>query len=935
MSIEKVNSDMSDILDAGHRAKVLGQVRDFYNELPFNFDKTGRQALLRIKKNPIRSYPELCKLLDAGLINNSIEYGCGTGWFSASLARHWNVDALALDLSDKAIERARSVVADLELSEKVQIKACDIFEYPSASESRDLVASVGVLHHTADCKAAFQHICKSVSKNGFVFVGLYHLYGRKVMLEHYWDMIRTQGEAKAAEQYRLMHATLEDETLTESWFRDQILHPHETQHTFEEVAQWVDVAGLHLVGTSINDYGQINDREAIIKQEKEYAQISYVRNVLQKTFFPGFFTVLASSRPVAEILDARKHRTVSKPIRRANDKARNILGISAFYHDSAATIVQDGQVVAAAQEERFSRKVHDLSFPRRAIASCLDMAGLTPDDLDLVVFYDDPKLKLQRITDSCTSHNAYKASHWWPVFKRWLGAETPLYAVEHGMEKVAGQYGGIRFNGPVKYESHHRSHAASAFFPSPYEEAAILTMDGVGEYATTSISVGRGKSIEMLKQIDYPHSLGLLYSAFTGYLGFKVNSGEYKVMGLAPYGEPVYVKQVESLVHWHADGSYRLALDYFDYFSSDRMTNKKFHELFGGPPRKAESRLTQRECDIARSLQVVIEDAVLRLARHAREVTGMKNLCLAGGVALNCVANGKLVKEGVFDDVWIQPASGDAGGALGAALLGYYAQEGTKRVVEPDDGRRACLGPAFSNDQIEVVLQKAGYPHVRMADDELIPFIARKLSEGQVIGWFSGPMEFGPRALGYRSIIADARSTTMQSIVNTKVKFRESFRPFAPIVLEDKAKEWFDLGVTSPYMLLVGDILPQHVVNGNVDRAQLPGTKKMEMPYSTVPAVTHVDGSARLQTVSKSSNPRIHNLLKAFEVITGCPILLNTSFNVRDSSIVCSPEDAYECFMETDIDWLVMGDFVLRKEDQPAYYGRKPSLYSAFRGGDA
>jgi carbamoyltransferase len=609
----------------------------------------------------------------------------------------------------------------------------------------------------------------------------------------------------------------------------------------------------------------------------------------------------------------------------------NILGISAFYHDSAAAIVCDGRLVAAVQQERFSRCVHDPSFPIDAILSCLDIGGISLDEIDAVAFYDDPQLKWRRIVDCSTSYGVGKGvSTWWSAFSRWCGTDSPIDGVARGMAEVSRRSGGPRFAGEIRYLAHHLSHAASTFLPSPFEKAAILTMDGVGEYATTSIGLGDGKNVTLLKQINFPHSLGMLYSAFTYYLGFKVNSGEYKVMGLAPYGDPGYVDRFEKLIRWNDDGSYALALEYFDFFVADRPTAPLLHDLFDGPPRKPESPLTQRECDIARSLQAVIEEGVLRLARHAREITGASNLCLAGGVALNCVANGRLVKEKIFDNVWIQPAAGDAGGAVGAALFVWCERPDSVRIVEPDTGNRAYLGPVFDNGTIEKLLLKKGYPHRRFDESQLLVEVSALLAQQKVVGWFWGPMEFGPRALGHRSILADPRAQQMQSIVNTKIKYRESFRPFAPIVLEEKTDNWFDLRVPSPYMLLVGQVLPTHCLDNAAQRHGLVGVEKRSVPYSTVPAITHVDGSARLQTVSANSNPRLYSLLQAFEERTGCPILLNTSFNVRDEPIVCSPEDAYDCFMRTDIDVLVLGDFVLMKSDQSPYFGPKSSLFEMY-----
>ena len=587
----------------------------------------------------------------------------------------------------------------------------------------------------------------------------------------------------------------------------------------------------------------------------------------------------------------------------------NIVGVSAYYHDSAACLVRDGKIAAAAQEERFTRIKHDHEFPLRAIEYCLSSQGLGIEDIDYVAFYEKPFLKFERILETYLSfaprgiNSFLKAIPLWIKKKLWL---KELMKDELGHE------------GTFIFPEHHESHAASAFFPSPFDEAAFLTIDGVGEWTTTSFGVGKGNKVNMLADIKFPHSLGLLYSAFTYYTGFKVNSAEYKVMGLAPYGEPKYKDIImDKLIDVKEDGSFRMDMEYFDYCAGLTMTNDKFSDLFGAPPREPESEITQREMDLARSVQEVTEEVLLRIARHVRKETGMKNLCLAGGVALNCVANGKLLREGIFDDIWIQPASGDAGGALGAALFVQYQYLDEVRVSNsPDMQFGSYLGPEFSGDEIGVFLDSVSAPFERMDEDELVDKVADLINEENVIGWFQGAMEFGPRALGARSIIGDARSSKMQETMNLKIKFRESFRPFAPSVLAEKASDYFDIDRASPYMLLVADVKKKYLREVEGDDLNQQGFSKLNVVRSDIPAITHVDNSARLQTAHEGTNPRYHKLIKRFDEKFDCPVIINTSFNVRGEPIVCTPEDAYRCFMRTNMDYLVLGDYILDKKDQ-------------------
>ena len=595
-----------------------------------------------------------------------------------------------------------------------------------------------------------------------------------------------------------------------------------------------------------------------------------------------------------------------------------ILGISAFYHDSAAALIRDGEVVAAAQEERFSRKKHDARFPSHAVDYCLTQEGASLDQIDYVVFYDKPFLKFERLLETYLAFAPRGFRSFQMAIPLWLREKLFQRNLLHqDLNKFAGK--DFDWDGRLLFTEHHLSHAASAFFPSPFEEAAILTMDGVGEWATTSLARGQGNHLEITKEILFPHSLGLLYSAFTYYTGFKVNSGEYKLMGLAPYGEPKYVQLIlDHLLDLKPDGSFQLNMDYFDYCTGLRMTNGKFDQLFQGSARKPDELLTQRHMDLAASVQASLEEAVLRMTRSLAKETGAKNLCLAGGVALNCVANGRILRDGSFQNIWIQPAAGDAGGALGAALAAYHLYKRQPRSLNCHDHMKgAYLGPSFSQADIEGQLTKAGARFVVVDDTALLRSCVDALVEGKAIGWFQGRMEFGPRALGARSIIADARSHRMQSMLNLKVKYRESFRPFAPSVLSETVHEWFDMNVASPYMLLVADVVEQHRKPMTEQQKALFGIDKLNVPRSDIPAVTHVDYSARIQTVHKETNPRYHSLLTAFEERTGCPVLVNTSFNVRGEPIVCTPDDAFRCFMGTELDVLAIGNCLLQKEEQP------------------
>jgi carbamoyltransferase len=594
-----------------------------------------------------------------------------------------------------------------------------------------------------------------------------------------------------------------------------------------------------------------------------------------------------------------------------------ILGISAFYHDSAAALVRDGEIVSAAQEERFTRKKHDSRFPSNAVEYCLSQEGVGLSDVDFVAFYDKPFLKFERLLETYVAFA--------PRGLRSFAMAMPLWVREKLFQKNLLHNELKQFSKEFDWEhrllfaEHHQSHAASAFYPSPFEDAVILTMDGVGEWATTSVALGSANKLEIIKEIHFPHSLGLLYSAFTYYTGFKVNSGEYKVMGLAPYGSPRFAKQIlDHLIDLKADGSFRLNLDYFNYCTGLTMTNSKFDTLFGGRRREPEELLTQRHMDLAASVQVVLEEVVLRMTRALAAETGKKNLCLAGGVALNCVTNGRLLRDGHFERIWIQPAAGDAGGALGAALAAYHSFKGQPRKTNRccDNMKGSYLGPEFSQADIERRLTAAGAKYAVHGNDELLNACADALESEKAVGWFQGRMEFGPRALGGRSILGDARSPRMQSMLNLKVKFRESFRPFAPSVLREHVCDWFELDQDSPYMLLVANVLEQRRRPMTEAEQGLFGIEKLNIPRSEIPAVTHVDYSARIQTVHKETNPRYHALIQRFNQRTGCPVIVNTSFNVRGEPIVGTPEDAFRCFMGTNMEVLAIGNCFLRKEDQ-------------------
>ena len=623
-----------------------------------------------------------------------------------------------------------------------------------------------------------------------------------------------------------------------------------------------------------------------------------------------------------------------------------ILGISAFYHDSAACLVVDGEIIAAAQEERFTRIKHDHNFPVQAASYCLREAGISAEDLDYVGFYDKPLLKFDRLLETYLDYapsgfpSFLKAMPLWMKEKLWMPdvIRTEMAHAGGVDDARAAKKAGKRFEWKLLFGDHHESHAASAFYPSPFDEAAILTIDGVGEWATSSIGVGRGNEIELLKELRFPDSLGLLYSAFTYYTGFKVNSGEYKVMGLAPYGEPVYVDLIrDHLAEVRDDGSIRMNHDCFSYSQGLRMTNRAFDRIFGGRPRTPESKVTQREMDLARSIQVITEEAMLKMTRFVHRETGMNKLCLAGGVALNCVANGRILREGPFEDIWIQPAAGDAGGAIGIALAIWHRYLGNERVSPEKSGawqtrdavsvglpkyadgmKGSYLGPRHTSEEIQSFLTKRNAPFRRYCRDELPRAVAQLLAAGKIIGLHQGRMEFGPRALGGRSIIGDPRSPAMQSVMNLKIKYRESFRPFAPSVLREHVAEWFDLNYDSPYMLLVANVSERHRRELTSEEQKLWGIDKLNVKRSEIPAVTHVDYSARIQTVRRETNPLYWEIIDAFRDLTGCPLIVNTSFNVRGEPIVCTPEDSYRCFMRTEMDYLVLENYVLDKTEQPA-----------------
>ncbi|MCB9207964.1 MAG: carbamoyltransferase [Ignavibacteriales bacterium] len=591
-----------------------------------------------------------------------------------------------------------------------------------------------------------------------------------------------------------------------------------------------------------------------------------------------------------------------------------ILGISAYYHDSAACLLKDGEIIAAAQEERFTRKKHDHNFPNNAIDFCLNYGGININSVEIVAFYDKPFLKFNRILETHLSFPGKGLKSFIMSMPLWL--KQKLWVPDLIKKE-------LNYDGNVLFPEHHESHAASAFFPSPFKKAAFLTIDGVGEWATTSFGVGENNSVKISAEIHFPHSLGLLYSAFTYFTGFKVNSGEYKVMGLAPYGEPKYVKKIyDNLIDVKEDGSFSMNMQYFDYPVGLKMTNKKFAELFDGPPRKPESKLTQREMDLARSVQDVTEEIMIRMAKYVKKQTGEKNLCLAGGVALNCVGNGKILRENIFDNIWIQPAAGDAGGALGAAYIAFHHYLDKPRNINPnrDKQKGSYLGSVYENNLIENFLKKHNIKFTKYDDEKLFDITSDLLNEEKVIGWFQGRMEFGPRALGNRSIIGDARSSEMQKKMNLKIKYRESFRPFAPSVLAEEISNWFDIDRESPYMLLVADVKKEKQIEMTNSQKSLFGIDKLNIKRSEIPAVTHIDYSARIQSVNKEDNPIYHKLISKFFEKTGCPVIVNTSFNVRGEPIVESPLDAYKCFMRTEMDVLILGNFLLHKDEQSQFH---------------
>ncbi len=594
-----------------------------------------------------------------------------------------------------------------------------------------------------------------------------------------------------------------------------------------------------------------------------------------------------------------------------------ILGFSAYYHDSAACLIIDGEIIAAAQEERFTRIKHDAAFPFNALNYCLSEANLTAGDIDHIVFYDKPFLKFERLFETYLAFAPKGFKSFATSLPVWL--KDKLFQKQNIIKSLKNELDRtVDWEKRLLFSEHHLSHAASAFFPSPFEQAAVLTMDGVGEWTSTSLAIGNANQLTIQKEIHFPHSLGLLYSAITYYCGFKVNSGEYKIMGLAPYGQPIFADLIKKhLVDIKDDGSFHLDMSYFNYCVGLTMTNQRFDDLFGGPPRKPESALTQREMDLAASIQVVTEEIVIKLARGIQRATGQKNLCLAGGVALNCVANGKLLREGIFENIWVQPAAGDAGGAIGAALAVYYMMLDNPRVVLARDAMKGSyLGPSYSQQEIEKRLQDAGAVFTSVSHEEMITTTAQALAAGKAIGWHQGRMEFGPRALGGRSIIADPRSPTVQKQLNLKVKFRESFRPFAPSVLREDVNQWFDFDADSPYMLMVAQVARDKQLAENPDTDKLFGIDRLNIPHSIIPAVTHVDYSARIQTVHPETHLKYYQLLSKFKELTGCPVIVNTSFNVRGEPIVCSPEDSFRFLMGTDIDMLVVGNCILLKENQ-------------------
>jgi carbamoyltransferase len=595
-----------------------------------------------------------------------------------------------------------------------------------------------------------------------------------------------------------------------------------------------------------------------------------------------------------------------------------ILGLSAYYHDSSACLIKDGEIIAAAEEERFTRKKHDSEFPAQSINYCLSEAKITLKEVDFIIFYDKPFLKFERILETYLSFAPRGFKSFSASILSWIKEKLFQRSLILKELSLLQEAAAIDLSKKLLFSEHHLSHAASAFYPSPFESAAVLTMDGVGEWATTSLAIGSGNNLSLVKEINFPHSLGLLYSAFTSYCGFKVNSGEYKLMGLAPYGEPIYADIIKSkIISIKQDGSYELDMSYFNYCTDLKMTSNKFHKLFDGPPRLPESSLTQKDMNLAASIQNVIEEILVLLAKNIAETTQQKNLCLAGGVALNCVANGKLLKENIFENIWVQPASGDSGGAIGAAFAAYHLMLGQPRLTqlssEVDKMKGSFLGPSFDQENIEERIRKCGGNFKTYPQEKLLELTADALSKGMAVGWMNGRMEFGPRSLGGRSILADPRSPKMQKLLNLKVKFRESFRPFAPSILSEDAVDWFELTTPSPYMLFCANVVENRRI---IHKEKLKGIEALNVQNSTIPAVTHIDYSARVQTVHKETNPTFHSLISQFKLLTNCPVLVNTSFNIRGEPIVCTPEDAFKCFMGTDLDVLVIGNSFLLKKDQ-------------------
>jgi len=871
----------------------------FYEELPFNYSSSveDEAEIIRNTNAIATAYPLLVPLLNKS--KRVLDVGCGIGWFANTAEYYYKCQVTGIDFNSVVIDRAKKITKSLGTS--CLFETQNIFTYNPKSKF-DLAVSLGVLHHTDNCYEAVRKVLKDfVKPGGYALIGLYHKYGRKPFLDHFMNLkAKGRSEKELLKEYKRLHP-MTDKTLLESWFRDQVLHPNETQHTLEEMLTLMREENYDLIASSLNDFHKIDNINEHLSLELKLGELG--RESLKKgKYFPGFFLFLARN---------------TKGIEKLSQPRKTILGISSFYHDSAAAIIQDGEIVAAAQEERFSRIKHDANFPSNAVSYCLDEAGISASELDSVVFYDKPFLKFERLIETYLSFAPKGFPSFLKAMPVWLKQKLFIpKEIDRGL--------GDQYEGPIYFVRHHDSHAASAFFPSPFEEAAIICTDGVGEWATTSWGVGCGNKIELKQQIEFPHSIGLLYSAFTYYLGFNVNSGEYKVMGLAPFGEPKYVDRIlEKLIDIKEDGSFWMDQSYFNYCTGLEMTSSKFDKLFGGPPRNPESRLTQREMDLARSIQEVTELVMLRMARHVRRETGLPNLCIAGGCALNCVANGKILQERIFDNIWIQPASGDAGGALGAALYDWYMIEGNERKIStPDSQKGSYLGIGFSSEDTKLYLDRINAKYQTYdSEDILCNQIAELLASGKIVGHAAGRMEFGPRALGNRSILADPRNTEMQRNLNLKIKFRESFRPFAPSCLEEDFSKFFDMEAASPYMLLVGPVRESLRRTTTIEDGKLFGIEKLNVVRSDLPSITHVDYSARVQTVNKHVNPRYHNIIGKFKDKTGYGVIVNTSFNIRGEPIVCSPEEAYRCFMFTDMDALVLENHLCLKTEQPLLSG--------------